>query len=141
MIKSATDKITQDFQAQIQDLQSKIPTVPVKHPGASEKTYANWEDFLKDHEVKTIPDVFEIARAGKAMDEYENKYKKRNEKIANRITERLKQNQLDKEINNILPELFGNLNVKDDPMDTSNLIREIATDDDEYTLQLVRKKK
>ena len=157
LIKNATEKIAQDFQAQIRDLQSKIPTVPVKLPDASEEISNTWADILKIPEVKSylhpgLPEnykekeglnVFQRAEArAKAIREYTNKDKRHNERIADRIAERLEEQKLDKEINTILPQLFGNLSTRDtDDMDTSNLVREIATDDDEYTLQLVRKKK
>ena len=34
-----------------------------------------------------------------------------------------------------------NININDSDAMETNLVREIATDDDEYTLQLIRKKK
>jgi hypothetical protein len=139
MIKSATEKITQDFQAQILALQAKIPTVseiesiPV-HPNGY------WE-----YRTDKLRKRAEVANAQFAELQAQfadaNKHTGNIEKIATRIANRIEERKLDKELATSFPELFGNLNIKDDPMDTSNLIREIATDDDEYTLQLVRKKK
>jgi len=65
------------------------------------------------------------------------------DKVASRIAQRIEEKKLDKEIASSIPELFGNLDINDnsDAMDKSNLVHEIATDDNEYTLQLVRKKK
>ncbi|CAJ0842726.1 11873_t:CDS:2, partial [Entrophospora sp. SA101] len=55
----------------------------------------------------------------RVMQQYENKDKKHNERIANRIAERIEQQKLDKEIAGIAG-LFNNLNINDpDAMDTN----------------------
>ena len=61
------------------------------------------------------------------------------DKVASRIAKRIEEKKLDKEISELISDL--SINDNNDAMDTSNLVREIATDDNEYTLQLVRKKK
>ena len=141
MIKSATEKITQDFQAQFQALQAKIPTDLIseieKIPVHSDDYWKNKMDQLRKRSEKSNAKFNEL----QAQIAEDNKRADNVDKMATRIAERIEQRKLDKEISTSFPELFGNLNIKDDPMDTSNLIREIATDDDEYTLQLVRKKK
>ena len=141
MIKSATEKITQDFQAQFQALQAKIPTDLIseieKIPVHSDDYWKNKMDQLRKRSEKSNAKFNEL----QSQIAEDNKRADNVEKMATRIAERIEQRKLDKEISTSFPELFGYLNIKDDPMDTSNLIREIATDDDEYTLQLVRKKK
>ncbi|CAH1766642.1 959_t:CDS:2 [Entrophospora sp. SA101] len=150
MIKSITEKIMQNFQTQIQELQAKIPTV-IKAPAKgmtildnSEKqvqtnaSIEKWNKFLNDHNLNDdldepyepydsnnflpagLPDTY---RDKKGLNSYD------------KAEARLRQQKLDKEIAGIAG-LFNNLNINDpDAMDT-NLVREIATNDDEYTLQL-----
>src|SRR6185295_17707673 len=147
LIKNATEKITKDFQAQFRDLQSKIPTtsaVPIKPETVTPPEYypvnpAELFDRIGNKYEKSDSGIFQ--KAGAELRAQDKKRADNIDRIATRIAERLEKQKVDKEIATSFPESFGKLNINDsDSMDTSNLVREIATDDDEYTLQLVRKK-
>jgi hypothetical protein len=157
MIKSATEKITQNFQIQIQELQAKIPMVPQQKNNdlqiAQESARNTTNEILNGRDfIPFIPDFNrnesgqsiyqQVGSSLRKQDQYIKPSSETN-RIANRIAERLEQKRLDKEIEGLISKI-NNFRFNDpdpDSMDTSNLIREIATDDDEYTLQLVRKKK
>ena len=163
IIKRATEKITQDFHTQIKELQAEIQKlrtknlavpVPIKDakPFNPEEVWEKiWNHMSSDEEIrrekedetKRHQEIF--ARAERLATEQQAKKKQQShtDKIASRIAQRIEEKNLDNEIAGAFPKLFSNLDINDnsDAMDTSNLVREVATDDDEYTLQLVRKKK
>ncbi|CAJ0847170.1 5571_t:CDS:2 [Entrophospora sp. SA101] len=154
MIKSATEKITQNFQLQIQELQAKIPKVPYQKNIETEiptKTITVLDHFKKPVQTNLTVEEWNKMFNSDPTEFHEEQLRKSQyikpisdtNRIANRIAERLEQRRLDKEIADLSSGIYS-LNINDpvpDPMDTTNLIHEIATDDDEYTLQLVQKKK
>ena len=182
MIKNATEKITQNFQTQIQNLQSQIPAVPIsqnlniiqdnvnystknneiqkrnrpresyadeqRRLEAEYKELADEWDSVMHHQPRKPPIVneYHMEQARRFANLSGAKYPDAHnniDKIAYRIAERLEQKKLDKEIANLTGGI-GNININDPDAMETNLVRNIETatdDDDEYTLQLIRKKK
>ena len=145
MIKSITEKITQNFQTQIQDLQAKIPTAPIKLPDAPDKlSDSNWnlEDkmaqLLKKSEATNAR--FAELQAQIAEDQLHDSNRV-TQKMTSRMAERLEQKKLDREIDSLIDKINNSFNINDPDAMETNVVRDIATNDDEYTLQLVRKKK
>jgi hypothetical protein len=159
IVKEATEKITQKFQVQIQELQAKIPSTsaqpftnpdqnnstPIRDPIAPPSTLQT-EEHHSDYKTNKFLYDLGLVDSNTWNRLYPNEPFQRahsRAKIANRIAERLEQRELDKEIAS-LSNRINTLNINDpDAMDT-NLTHgiETATDDDyEYTLQVVRKKK
>jgi hypothetical protein len=159
IVKEATEKITQKFQIQIQELQAKIPSTsaqpvtnpvqnrstPIRDPIAPPPTLQTGEQY-NDYNINKLLHNLGLIDSDAWNRLYPNEPFQRarsKAKLANRIAERLEQRELDKEIAS-LSNRINTLNIDDpDAMDT-NLTRgiETATDDDyEYTLQVVRKKK
>nr|CAG8666253.1 1806_t:CDS:2 [Entrophospora candida] len=143
---------------QIQELQAKIPKVPYQNNDLRiaresarnttneilNKFATSSDESIKDYPV--IPDFInfrdesgqsifqQVGGSLRKQDQY-IKPSSDTEKMVSRIVERIEQQRLDKEIESLISKI-NNFRINDpDSMDTSNLIREIATDDDEYTLQ------
>lgn len=150
IIKNVTEKITENFQAQNRDLQANIPiqksvtsSIQKLHKSPNQEEHITTTEDLSPEELfwSYLLAAFGDSKNPQSHGDSKNP-QSHTDKLASRIAERIEEKKLDKEIDNTFPQLFGNLNVNDDSdaMDTSNVVREIANDD-EYTLQLVRKKK
>jgi len=124
LIQSTVERITQQFQTQIETLQNKLPQVTTTVPSLEEdnKPPLSRRDLMNRHieEVRRNKDAYEDHRA----------------KLISRFLEKEEQDSLDKE----LAKMLNNLSIRDpDDMDTSNMIRgeEIVIDNDGF----LRKKK
>ncbi|CAJ0922878.1 2652_t:CDS:10 [Entrophospora sp. SA101] len=138
---------TTDHQAQIQ------PTYQLSESYKPKSAKNTTDEILNKSATSSnkIVDSPEITKAEKihklldnykaSLDEMDLNYKSNINRIVNRIAERLEQRRLDKEIASISGGI-NTLNINNPvpgPIDTSNLIHEIATDDDEYTLRFENK--
>ncbi|CAJ0844354.1 14636_t:CDS:2 [Entrophospora sp. SA101] len=135
MIKSATEKITQNFQLQIQELQAKIPKVPYQKNIETEiptKTITVLDHFKKPVQTNLTVEEWNKMFNSDPTEFHEEQLRKSQyikpisdtNRIANRIAERLEQRRLDKEIADLSSGIYS-LNINDpvpDPMDTTNLI-------------------
>ncbi|CAJ0831717.1 9533_t:CDS:2 [Entrophospora sp. SA101] len=136
-----------DHQAQIQ------PTYQLSESYKPKSAKNTTDEILNKSATSSnkIVDSPEITKAEKihklldnykaSLDEMDLNYKSNINRIVNRIAERLEQRRLDKEIASISGGI-NTLNINNPvpgPIDTSNLIHEIATDDDEYTLRFENK--
>jgi hypothetical protein len=142
LLKSQAENLTRSFQSQIDALQSNL-SVPDQNVEAQSQSrpFVRKKIVLADRKRFGLSKPSEIAE--KEMQRYEldtdlvdddwldnYKMRRQNAMIANKIDN--------------MTRMLKNLNLRDpDDMDTSDLVRgkEIEFDDDEYTLQLVRKKK
>ena len=137
----------------ITPIQANIPKTPLitrKHSIASpiQKSHESLDQKDEESDYQLLLELFglnenEVDEYLQQQAELKSQKQSHTDKVASRIAQRIEEKKLDKEIASSIPELFGNLDINDnsDAMDTSNLVHEIATDDNEYTLQLVRKKK
>jgi septal ring factor EnvC (AmiA/AmiB activator) len=124
LIQNTVERITQQFQTQIETLQNKLPQVTTTVSSLEEyhKPPLSRRDLMNKHieEVRRNKDAHEDRRA----------------KLISRFLEKEEQDSLDRD----LARMLNNLSLKDpDDMDTSNMIRgeEIVIDDDGF----LRKKK
>lgn len=149
MIKEATQQVTRQFQSQIEELSTKIPPMiesqkfaesqPISREISARKKYGIQSPYdlqipydLNDDDVDYGDGSSKPARFQRGTDKHTRQYNKIERKLDN------------------LTKMFGNLDLRDtEDMDISNLVRgeEITSipvkpeNDDEYTIQLVRKKK
>ena len=123
MIQSTVERITQQFQTQIETLQNKLPQVTTTVPSLEEDnkptTYKEYMDKYTENWNKN-----------------KDTHEARKFKLIKRFLEKDEQDSLDRE----LAKMLNNLSLRDpDDMDTSNMIRgeKIVIDNDGF----LRKKK
>ena len=148
MFKTYTDNLTQSFQTQFQTLQDKITNVSKPEPSYHPVVPQIAPELQPAHSL-TSSELLKLQQSNRNLVE-SMLYPAGSDKIA-QIAERIakkmaknEQKKLDKEIATSFSDMFSNLDISDNSA-TSNLVRSQnindSDDDDEYCLQVVRKKK